>query len=90
MTPEQKKSNQRLGLILGVVALVIEDNVGAIVKLKSETDFVASSEHFKSEATELAHLVARKGEAAVAERAAQLEDLKITLKEKIEKVMVHA
>jgi elongation factor Ts len=68
----------------GVVALVVEDNVAAIVKLKSETDFVASSEHFKGEATELAHLVARKGEAAVSERASQLEDLKITLKEKIE------
>jgi len=55
----------------GVVALVIENGVGAIVKLKCETDFVAASDQFK-------------GEAAVAERAAILEDLKITLKEKIE------
>lgn len=68
----------------GVVALVIDGNVGAIVKLKSETDFVASSEQFKGEAQALAELVAAKGEAAVAERAAILDDLKIVLKEKIE------
>lgn len=68
----------------GVVALVVAGNTGAIVKLKSETDFVASSDQFKGEAQALAELVADKGEAAVAERAAVLEDLKITLKEKIE------
>lgn len=68
----------------GLVALVIDGLVGAIVKLKSETDFVAASEQFKAEAETLAHLVAAKGEAAVAERAAQLDDLKIVLKEKIE------
>ncbi|MCB0980418.1 MAG: translation elongation factor Ts [Ilumatobacteraceae bacterium] len=68
----------------GVVALVIDDNVGAIVKLKCETDFVAGSDQFKAEAETLAHLVAAKGEAAVADRNAELEDLKITLKEKIE------
>ena len=68
----------------GVVALVINGAVGAIVKLKSETDFVASSDQFKGEAQALAELVAAKGEAAVAERAAILDDLKITLKEKIE------
>lgn len=68
----------------GVVALVIDGNVGAIVKLKCETDFVASSDQFKAEADTLAKLVAEKGEAAVAERTAVLEDLKITLKEKIE------
>src|SRR5258707_12267548 len=67
----------------GLVALVIDGNVGAIVKLKSETDFVAGSEQFKAEADTLAHLVAAKGEAAVAERAGQLDDLKIVLKEKI-------
>jgi elongation factor Ts len=68
----------------GVVALVIANNVGAIVKLKSETDFVASSDQFKAEAQTLAELVAAKGESAVAERSAILDDLKITLKEKIE------
>jgi len=68
----------------GLVALLIEGNVGAIVKLKSETDFVASSELFKAEAAELVKLVVEKGEGAVAERAAILDDLRITLKEKIE------
>ena len=68
----------------GVVALVLDGQVGAIVELKSETDFVAGSEHFKLEAQELAHLVAAKGVDAVADRQDRIEDLKITLKEKIE------
>jgi elongation factor Ts len=68
----------------GVVALVIKGNVGAIVKLKSETDFVASSEQFIAEANALAELVIAKGESAVSDRAKELDDLKIVLKEKIE------
>lgn len=68
----------------GVVALAVEGNVGAMVKLKCETDFVAGSELFKAEADTLARLVIAKGEAAVAERGSELETLKITLKEKIE------
>ena len=68
----------------GVVSLVVVGNVGAIVKLKCETDFVASSDQFKAEADTLAKLVVANGEGAVASRAAQLDDLKITLKEKIE------
>jgi elongation factor Ts len=68
----------------GVVALIVEGEVGAIVKLKCETDFVAGSDQFKSEADTLARLVIAKGEAAVAERTEQLETLRIVLKEKIE------
>jgi len=68
----------------GVVALTVDGQVGALVELKCETDFVASSEHFKREAQELAHLVGAKGIDAVGDRADRLEDLKITLKEKIE------
>ena len=68
----------------GVVALVVDDNVGALVSLRCETDFVAASEHFKLEAQELARLVAAKGPDAVADRQARLDDLKITLKENIE------
>jgi elongation factor Ts len=68
----------------GVVSLLIEGNVGAIVQLKCETDFVASSDQFRGEADELARIVAARGSDAVAERATQLDDLKITLKEKIE------
>ncbi len=68
----------------GLVALLVTGNVGAIVKLKSETDFVAASDQFKQEAAALVALVAEKGEAAVAERASILDDLKIVLKENIE------
>ena len=68
----------------GVVTLLVDGNVGAIVQLKSETDFVAGSELFKAEASTLAALVAANGVDAVAERNEQLEELKITLKEKIE------
>jgi elongation factor Ts len=67
----------------GVVALVIEGNVGAIVELKCETDFVAASDNFKAEADALASLVAQQGVDAVAERTPQLEELKVTLKENI-------
>ena len=68
----------------GVVALDVAGNVGAIVQLKSETDFVAGSDQFKDEAKALVDLVVAGGVEAVAERSAELEALKITLKEKIE------
>jgi elongation factor Ts len=68
----------------GAVALEIDGNVGAIVELKCETDFVAGSEQFKAEAAALAELVLAKGTDAVADRSAELEQLKITLKENIE------
>jgi len=68
----------------GVVALVIDEQVGTMVELKCETDFVAGSEHFKLEAQELARLVASKGLDAAAERGDRLEDLKLALKENIE------
>jgi len=68
----------------GVVALVVDGTVGAIVKLKCETDFVAGSDQFKDEAETLAKLVAQKGVDAVKEREAELETLKITLKENID------
>ena len=67
----------------GVVSLVVDGNVGAIVELKSETDFVAGSDQFKAEADALAQLVAAKGGEAVSGRAAELEELKVTLKENI-------
>ncbi len=67
----------------GVVSLRIEGNVGVIVELKCETDFVAGSDQFKAEADALTALVAAKGADAVTERAAELEQLKVTLKENI-------
>jgi elongation factor Ts len=68
----------------GVVALALDGDTGAIVELKCETDFVAGSERFRSEADALAHLVVSHGEEAVKERETDLEDLKILLKERIE------
>jgi elongation factor Ts len=68
----------------GVVALVVDGNVGSMVELKCETDFVAGSDQFKSEADALAKLVAAEGVDAVASRSSNLDDLKITLKENIE------
>ncbi|MEO7397305.1 MAG: translation elongation factor Ts [Ilumatobacteraceae bacterium] len=67
----------------GAVALLIDGNVGAVVKLKSETDFVASSARFKAEADALAAVVVEKGEAAVDEHTSTIDDLKIVLKENI-------
>ena len=64
----------------GVVALQLDGNVGAIVELKSETDFVAGSDQFKAEAQALAELVAANGVDAVADRATELEELKVTLR----------
>jgi elongation factor Ts len=74
----ERESNQ------GVVALSIDCPKAAIVKLKCETDFVASSESFIAEAQAIADLVRDRGASAVAERSKQLEDLKILLKENID------
>jgi elongation factor Ts len=68
----------------GAVALFVDGNVASIVELKCETDFVAQSEHFKNLASDLAALVAHYDEKAVGQRAKEIEDLRITLKEKIE------
>jgi elongation factor Ts len=67
----------------GVVSLLIDGDIGAIVKLKSETDFVASSEQFKAEADALVALVVAKGTDAVSEHTEVIDDLKIVLKENI-------
>jgi elongation factor Ts len=68
----------------GAIGLVIAGNVGALVQLKCETDFAAGSDAFKSLVQDMAELVAAKGEAAVSERAKELEGLKLTAKENIE------
>ncbi len=68
----------------GVVALIVEAARAAIVKLKCETDFVALSDGFKEAANLLAQAVLEKGKDGVADRSTQIDDLKISLKEKIE------
>ena len=67
----------------GAVAVAGNDRVAALVELKSETDFVAKSSDFTKLVQELADLVLDQGEAAVAQRADQIDDLKVTLKENI-------
>ncbi len=68
----------------GLIGLLVKGSVGAMVHLKCETDFVASSEGFAAESDALLELIVESGAEAVAQRNQQLEDLKITLKEKIE------
>lgn len=68
----------------GVVSIIVEPTRASIIKLKCETDFVASSDGFKAEADALAKAILEKGEAGLADRSSQIDDLKITLKEKIE------
>jgi elongation factor Ts len=67
----------------GVVSIHLDGSVASMVELKCETDFVASSDAFVAEADQLAVLVADKGVEAVAERAAELDEMKVTLKENI-------
>ena len=68
----------------GVVTIIVEAARASIIKLKCETDFVASSDGFKDEAQALAQVVLEKGEAGVADRTTKIDDLRILLKEKIE------
>src|SRR4051812_15939380 len=68
----------------GSVAAVVDGNVGAIVELKSETDFSAKADDFTSLVQEMAELVLAKGTDAVSELSKELDDLKIAKKENIE------
>jgi elongation factor Ts len=68
----------------GSVAVGRAGNVAAIVLVKCETDFVAKSPEFKALVQGIADSVAAKGEAAVSDHQALLEQLIISLKENIE------
>ena len=68
----------------GAVAVFVDGAVGSIVQLKCETDFVASSERFKTLVSDMAALVTAKGIEATADRAKEIEELQLTLKEHIE------
>lgn len=68
----------------GCVALVVDGNVGAMVQIKCETDFVAASDSFKGLAEQMALAVVATDESAVKEMQPALDDLVITLKENIE------
>lgn len=69
--------------VQGAVALAKVDNAAALVQLKCETDFVAKNADFVNTANDLAELVAKQGEGALAERSEAIDDLRITLKENI-------
>ena len=68
----------------GAVALGTAGNAAALVELKSETDFVAKSPDFTKLAQALADAVAAEGEGAVEGFRAQVDELKVTLKENID------
>jgi elongation factor Ts len=68
----------------GSVAAVVEGQVGAIVELKSETDFSAKAEDFTSLVQEMAERVVAKGTDGLADLAEELDALKIAKKENIE------
>ena len=68
----------------GLVAVAADDTGAALVHLKSETDFAAKSDDFKAFVQESAALVLAEGPEAAAKKDAELEDLKLTVKENIE------
>lgn len=68
----------------GSVAAVVEGNVGAIVQLKSETDFSAKADDFTSLVQAMADVVVAKGVDALSELNDELDALKIAKKENIE------
>ncbi len=67
----------------GAVAVSATDEAGAIVELKCETDFVAKSPDFVNLVSELAQLVAAKGEQAARDSQGDIDDLRISLKENV-------
>jgi elongation factor Ts len=68
----------------GSVAVVVDGNIGAIVELKSETDFAAKADDFTSLVQDLVDLVVSKGVDAVSERADEIDRLKLAKQENIE------
>lgn len=68
----------------GSVAIGTNDNVAALVELKSETDFVAKSDGFLEVAQAIADQVAVEGQLGVETMKDKVDDLKVTLKENIE------
>jgi elongation factor Ts len=78
------KAKERVIGSQGTIGLAVDGNVGALVEVKCETDFTAASDRFKGFVDDLAALVLAKGEGAVAEKATELEDLKVLLKEGID------
>ena len=68
----------------GLVAVASSEAGAALVHLKSETDFAAKSDDFRKLAQQLADGVLAEGLEAASSKDAELEDLKLTVKENIE------
>ena len=68
----------------GAVAVAGNGRVAAVVQLKCETDFSAKNEGFTSLVQALAESVLTGGSGAVGRHSAEIEDLKLALKENIE------
>lgn len=67
----------------GAVAVVVDGDHGAVVALECETDFVAKSADFVTLVDALAEACAKQGEAGIATHAAEIDQIKLTLKENI-------
>jgi elongation factor Ts len=68
----------------GSVTVVVDGQVGAIVQLKSETDFSAKADDFTSLVQAMADTVVAKGVDGLGEMADEIDALKIAKKENIE------
>ncbi len=68
----------------GAIAVAGDDSTAAVVQLKCETDFSAKNERFTSLVQALADSVLAGGPTAVDQHTAEIEDLKLVLKENIE------
>jgi elongation factor Ts len=80
------KASERAGRdnVEGAVSVVLLGDVGALVELKSESDFVAKSPQFVAAVNQLAQAVATDGEGAVETHKDLIDDLRLSLKENIE------
>ncbi|MDY7101904.1 MAG: translation elongation factor Ts [Actinomycetota bacterium] len=67
----------------GLIAITTGDGNAALVQLRAETDFSAKSDEFVALVASLAEHVLAKGADAIAERQAEIDDLKLTTKENI-------
>lgn len=68
----------------GVVAIASGETGAALVHLKSETDFAAKSDDFRKLAQQMADAVLAQGPEAATTMDAELENLKLTVKENVE------
>ena len=68
----------------GAIAVASDGSTAALVQLRSETDFSAKAVDFTALVQELADLVLASGEDAIAERAEEIDRLRLSKKENIE------